>query len=87
MKPKKPNSAERKVAKIKLSTGRMVWGYIPGEGTLKVLFIEEEEGGGGGARMGFLVVFGGFGEGLLRWIYNVLSSMELWLIPLFTFPQ
>lgn len=34
MKPKKPNSAERKVAKIKLSTGRMVWGYIPGEGTL-----------------------------------------------------
>lgn len=30
--PKKPNSAERKVAKVKLSTGKFVIGYIPGEG-------------------------------------------------------
>nr|QKZ95192.1 ribosomal protein S12 [Pyropia pulchra] len=30
--PKKPNSAERKVAKIRLSTGRSVIGYIGGEG-------------------------------------------------------
>nr|YP_010338870.1 ribosomal protein S12 [Bangia atropurpurea]UNJ18837.1 ribosomal protein S12 [Bangia atropurpurea] len=30
--PKKPNSAERKVAKIRLSTGRFVIGYIGGEG-------------------------------------------------------
>jgi len=30
--PKKPNSAERKVAKVKLSTGKLVIGYIPGEG-------------------------------------------------------
>ena len=30
--PKKPNSAERKVAKVKLSTGKYVIGYIPGEG-------------------------------------------------------
>jgi small subunit ribosomal protein S12 len=30
--PKKPNSAERKVAKVKLSTGRFIIGYIPGEG-------------------------------------------------------
>lgn len=30
--PKKPNSALRKVAKIKLSTGKKVESYIPGEG-------------------------------------------------------
>jgi small subunit ribosomal protein S12 len=32
MKPKKPNSAQRKVAKVKLSTGVPVLTYIPGEG-------------------------------------------------------
>lgn len=32
MTPKKPNSAKRKVAKIKLSTKKFVFGYIPGEG-------------------------------------------------------
>ena len=30
--PKKPNSAERKVAKVRLTTGKFVIGYIPGEG-------------------------------------------------------
>jgi small subunit ribosomal protein S12 len=30
--PKKPNSAMRKVARIKLSTGKEVTAYIPGEG-------------------------------------------------------
>ena len=32
VKPKKPNSAERKIAKVKLSNGKVVIGYIPGEG-------------------------------------------------------
>ena len=32
MTPKKPNSALRKVARIRLSNGREVWAYIPGEG-------------------------------------------------------
>lgn len=32
MKPKKPNSAVRKIAKVKLSTGRRVVCYIPGRG-------------------------------------------------------
>jgi len=31
-KPKKPNSAIRKVAKIRLSTGKYIISYIPGEG-------------------------------------------------------
>lgn len=31
-KPKKPNSAERKVAKVLLSNGKYIIGYIPGEG-------------------------------------------------------
>jgi small subunit ribosomal protein S12 len=30
--PKKPNSAKRKVAKVKLSTGRMISCYVPGIG-------------------------------------------------------
>nr|AHX02492.1 ribosomal protein S12 [Riquetophycus sp. HSY-2014a] len=30
--PKKPNSAERKVAKIHLTNSKLVIGYIPGEG-------------------------------------------------------
>ncbi|KAI5479670.1 hypothetical protein MNV49_003180 [Pseudohyphozyma bogoriensis] len=32
VKPKKPNSAVRKVAKVKLTTGKAVIAYIPGEG-------------------------------------------------------
>lgn len=32
MKPKKPNSAQRKVAKVKLSNNICVMAYIPGEG-------------------------------------------------------
>lgn len=32
MNPKKPNSADRKVAKVKLSTGKLIIGYICGEG-------------------------------------------------------
>lgn len=35
-KPKKPNSGERKVARVRLSNGRLVWAYIPGEGTLSL---------------------------------------------------
>ena len=30
--PKKPNSAERKVAKVQLTSNKSVIGYIPGEG-------------------------------------------------------
>ncbi|KAH8900219.1 ribosomal protein S12 [Thozetella sp. PMI_491] len=30
--PKKPNSGERKTARVKLSTGRLITAYIPGEG-------------------------------------------------------
>ena len=30
--PKKPNSALRKVARVRLSNAREVWAYIPGEG-------------------------------------------------------
>jgi small subunit ribosomal protein S12 len=32
MKPKKPNSAIRKIAKVRLSTGRKTTVYIPGQG-------------------------------------------------------
>ena len=32
MKPKKPNSAKRKIVKLKLSTLRQILAYIPGQG-------------------------------------------------------
>lgn len=32
MKPKKPNSAKRKVARVKLSNGNSIMAYLPGEG-------------------------------------------------------
>lgn len=32
MNPKKPNSAERKIARVRLSSGRSITAYIPGEG-------------------------------------------------------
>jgi small subunit ribosomal protein S12 len=32
MTPKKPNSALRKIARVKLTTGKEVTAYIPGEG-------------------------------------------------------
>ncbi|KAJ3107510.1 hypothetical protein HK100_003574 [Physocladia obscura] len=32
MKPKKPNSAQRKVARVRMTTGKVVLAYIPGEG-------------------------------------------------------
>ena len=40
-KPKKPNSGERKVARVRLSSGRVITAYIPGEGTF---FCDLEEG-------------------------------------------
>jgi small subunit ribosomal protein S12 len=36
VKPKKPNSGERKVARVRLSNGKEVTAYIPGEGELLV---------------------------------------------------
>ena len=32
MQPKKPNSAQRKVARVRLTNGRVILAYIPGEG-------------------------------------------------------
>ncbi len=32
MTPRKPNSALRKVARVRLSNGNEIWAYIPGEG-------------------------------------------------------
>lgn len=32
VRPKKPNSGERKMARVRLSSGRMISAYIPGEG-------------------------------------------------------
>lgn len=34
-KPKKPNSGERKVARVRLSSGRVITAYIPGEGMMR----------------------------------------------------
>lgn len=37
-KPKKPNSGERKTARVRLSSGKVITAYIPGEGTFYILF-------------------------------------------------
>jgi small subunit ribosomal protein S12 len=36
-KPKKPNSGERKIARVRLSTGKVITAYIPGEGMFSSL--------------------------------------------------
>jgi small subunit ribosomal protein S12 len=43
-KPKKPNSGERKIARVRLSTGKVITAYIPGEG-MKVTEDERLEAG------------------------------------------
>lgn len=45
-KPKKPNSGERKVARVRLSNGRVVTAYIPGEGKIFDTFFFLGEGDG-----------------------------------------
>ena len=37
MTPKKPNSALRKVARVRLSNSIEVWGYIPGVGQVRTI--------------------------------------------------
>ena len=37
-KPKKPNSGERKVARVRLSSGKVITAYIPGEGMFFFFF-------------------------------------------------
>lgn len=46
-KPKKPNSGERKVARVRLSSGMVVNCYIPGEGTHG---LDKYDGDGEGSR-------------------------------------
>jgi ribosomal protein S12 len=41
-KPKKPNSGERKIARVRLSNGNEVTAYIPGEGMLISCFLVGE---------------------------------------------
>lgn len=40
-KPKKPNSGERKIARVRLSTGKVITAYIPGEGAESILRIRK----------------------------------------------
>jgi small subunit ribosomal protein S12 len=42
-KPKKPNSGERKIARVRLSTGKVITAYIPGEGMTKTSYEEDWE--------------------------------------------
>jgi small subunit ribosomal protein S12 len=47
-KPKKPNSGERKVARVRLSSGRVITAYIPGEGMSSLFCLGGNGGMGGG---------------------------------------
>lgn len=42
-KPKKPNSGERKIARVRLSTGKVITAYIPGEG---MPYVDRKRGNG-----------------------------------------
>jgi small subunit ribosomal protein S12 len=42
-KPKKPNSGERKIARVRLSSGKVVTAYIPGEGMFKLVLGERTD--------------------------------------------
>lgn len=61
-KPKKPNSGQRKTAKIRLTSGKLISAYIPGEGELTshVFFCQRE------ARNSYE---GGWGRKLCRLIF------------------
>ena len=61
VKPKKPNSGERKVAKVRLSSGKSVQAYIPGEGEFS--FLRRACVGGKGSRRGVDGWKDGAGEG------------------------
>lgn len=55
-KPKKPNSGQRKTAKVRLSSGKVISAYIPGEGeSFEYLF----RGSGGWAPNGGCFNWGG----------------------------
>lgn len=58
-KPKKPNSGERKVARVRLSSGRVITAYIPGEGMLLSFLLEGR---------GILGSFGLGKNGRERWL-------------------
>jgi small subunit ribosomal protein S12 len=42
-KPKKPNSGERKIARVRLSTGKVITAYIPGEGMFVAIEFGKKE--------------------------------------------
>lgn len=46
MNPKKPNSADRKIARVRLSNDKVVTAYIPGEGRFFCVFISVVQWGG-----------------------------------------
>ena len=43
-KPKKPNSGERKIARVRLSSGKIITAYIPGEGKIIPIGLEGRYG-------------------------------------------
>jgi small subunit ribosomal protein S12 len=45
-KPKKPNSGERKIARVRLSSGKVVTAYIPGEGMFELVLGVRVDGRG-----------------------------------------
>jgi ribosomal protein S12 len=54
MHPKKPNSAERKIARVKLSSDKLITAYIPGEGMDLVLCVFMGRGELRGLMLGLL---------------------------------
>lgn len=72
MKPKKPNSAQRKIVKVKLTKRRNILAYIPGQGhTLKSFFSVLIQGGRANDLPGLRV-------SLIRGKYDFNSKEKFW---------
>lgn len=71
-KPKKPNSGERKVARVRLSSGRVITAYIPGEGMLLSFLWTWDMGCFGGFRGGEEW------EGEVDWMREDLALKMMW---------
>jgi small subunit ribosomal protein S12 len=60
-KPKKPNSGERKIARVRLSTGKVITAYIPGEGATTALLTAGANTADAGYRSQRAAALGGHG--------------------------
>ncbi|MCJ1433392.1 hypothetical protein MMC27_002752 [Xylographa pallens] len=68
-KPKKPNSGERKTARVRLSSGRTITAYISGEGQWSVVFEWKRGRDGRDCVGGWIAAAAEIGRTKSRWVW------------------